>query len=109
MNPQDTLWWRLVHLEPTVLRGVLTGLLGLAGALGILISPGLPDQILGVWVPLMALVQLLWTRPGVTANARVVVALPDPVDAPGTVVPGEATTTATTGQIIDAAKDVPRG
>jgi hypothetical protein len=106
---QDTFWWRLVHLEPTVLRGVLTGLLGLAGALGILIAPGLPDQILSVWVPLMALVQLLWTRPGVTANARVVVEIPDPIGKPGVVVPGEATTTATNGQIIDAAKDVPRG
>jgi len=106
---QDTFWWRLVHLEPTVLRGVLTGLLGLAGALGILIAPGLPDTILGFWVPLMAVVQLLWTRPAVTANARVVVEAPDPVGAPGTVAPGEATTTATNGQILEAAKDVPRG
>jgi hypothetical protein len=106
---RDTWWWRLVHLEPTLLRGVLTGIIGLAGALGILIAPGLPDQILGLWVPLAALVQAMVTRPAVTANARVVVAMPDPVNQPGTVVPGEATTTASNTQILDAAKDIPRG
>ena len=106
---RDTLWWRLVHLEPTVLRGAVTGLVGLAAALGILIAPGLPDAILGALVPTLALAQLLWTRPGVTANARVVVEAPDPVNSPGLVVPGEATTTASNSQIVDAAKDVPRG
>jgi len=106
---RDTFWWRLVHLEPTVLRGVVTGLVGLAGALGILGWDGLPDQILGVWVPLMALVQLLWTRPGVTANARVVVQAPEPIRQPTIVTAGEAETKATRDDIIGAARDVPRG
>lgn len=106
---QDTLWWRLVHLEPAVLRGAITGLVGLAGALGILLSPDLPDTILGVWVPLAAIVQALATRPAVTANARVVVETPDPINNPGTVVAGEAVTTATNKQILDAAATTPGG
>ncbi len=106
---RDTWWWRLVDLDPAILRGVITGVLGLIGAVGILISPDLPDQILGVWVPMMALIQALWTKPSVTANARVVVEAPDPIHQPGLVVPGAATTTASNSEIIDAAKDVPRG
>jgi len=106
---RDTWWWRLIHLEPTILRGTITGIVGLAGALGILLAPGLPDTILGVWVPLMAVVQVLLTRPAVTANARVVVEAPDPIGEPATVQPGEATTGASIADILAAAKDVPRG
>lgn len=107
MATRDTFWWRLVHLEPAVLRGLITGLIGLAGALGILVSPDLPDTILGVWVPLMAIVQALATRPAVTANAKVVVEAPDPVNRPGLVVAGEAVTTATNNQILEAATAAP--
>lgn len=100
---RDGLWWRLVNLEPTVLRGAVTGLVGLAGATGILLSPALPDTILGAWVPLAAVVQALATRPAVTPNAKVVVRAPDPVNAPGVVVAGEAVTTASTQRILRAA------
>jgi hypothetical protein len=100
---RDSVWWRLVNLEPAVLRGLITGLVGLLGALGILLSPDLPDTILGVWVPLAAIIQALATRPAVTANARVVVEVPDPVGQPGRVVAGEAVTTASTQQILRAA------
>lgn len=93
-----------MHLEPTLVRGVLTGLFGLAGALGILLVPGLPDAILGAWVPSMAVVQILVTRPAVTANARVVVLAPDPVEHPRLVVAGEAVTRASDAAILDAAR-----
>jgi len=106
---RDTLWWRLVHLEPTLLRGAVTGIIGLAGALGILIAPGIPDAILGAWVPLVALAQMLWTRPSVTANARVVVEAPDPIASPRYVIPGDAVTRASDTAILNAAKDVPVG
>jgi hypothetical protein len=106
---EGTFWWRLVHLEPTILRGALVGILGLAGAFGILGLDFLPDTILGFWVPLMALIQVLITRPAVTANARVVVEAPNPISQPGIVVAGEATTEATSREILEAAKDVPRG
>jgi len=106
---RGTFWWRLVHLEPTVLRGAITGVIGLAGALGILLSPDLPDTILGVWVPASAIIQALVTRPAVTANARVVVEAPNPITEPRTVVAGEAVTKATTSDILDAARDHPRG
>jgi len=104
-EPNNSLWWKLVHLEPTLLRGVLTGLIGLAGALGILITPGLSDTILGFWVPLMAVLQIILTRSGVTANARVAVLVPDPVNAPQKVEPGEAVTTATDRNILKAARE----
>jgi hypothetical protein len=106
---RDTFWWRLVHLEPTVLRGAITGVVGLAAALGILLAPGLPDAILGALVPVLAVVQLLWVRPAVTANARVVVEAPNPISEPSTVVAGEAVTKASTSDILDAAREEPRG
>lgn len=106
---KDTLWWRLIHLEPALVRGVLTGAVGLAGALGILGLDWLPDKILGLWVPLVALVQVLITRPAVTANARVVVAAPDPIGSPTTVVAGEAVTKASPAAIVDAARELSRG
>ena len=104
-EPNDSVWWKLVHLEPTLLRGVFTGAIGLAGTLGVFIIPGLPDQILGFWVPLMAILQVILTRPAVTANARVLALVPDPVNAPQVVAAGEATTTASLKDITRAVQE----
>jgi hypothetical protein len=109
MDDKSGLWWRLVHLEPTALRGAVTGIVGLMAALGVLIAPGLPDALLGALVPTLAVVQILWVRPAVTANARVSVEVPDPVNDPGRVTAGDAVTTATSAEIVTAARMVPRG
>lgn len=104
---KTTLWWRLVHLDPALLRGAVVAVVALLGALGILVSPQLPDVLIGAWAAMAAVVQALWTRPAVTANARVVVWAPDPVGSPRTVAAGEATstTTASDAAIIGAARE----
>lgn len=101
---RTTLWWRLVHLEPAMLRGVVVAVVAMLGAVGILVAPALPDALLAAWGAVAAVVQALWTRPAVTANARVVVEAPDPVESPRVVVAGEATTQASAGAILDAAR-----
>lgn len=100
----NSFWWKLVHLEPTLLRGMISGLIGLLGAIGILVAPGLPDTILGFWVPIMALIQVIITRPVVTANARVAVLVPDPINAPNVVEAGEAVTNSPAAGILTAAR-----
>jgi len=106
---RDTFWWRLVHLEPALLRGVVVALVALLGAVGILVAPGIPDALLTVWGVTATLVQALWTRSGVTANARVVVEAPDPIGEPATVTAGAAVTEASTPDILAAAREEPRG
>jgi hypothetical protein len=104
MTDKTSVWWRVVHLEPALLRGAVVAVVALLGALGILVSPQLPDVLIGAWAALAAVLQAVWTRPAVTANARVVVWAPDPFESPQTVVAGEATTTASSTVIIDAAR-----
>lgn len=103
-DPQDSIWWKLVHLDPALFRGLVIAVITVLGAFGILISPDLTDSLVGVLVAGMAVVQALWTRAGVTANARVAVVVPDPVNAPNTVAPGEAATSAPVEEIIEAAR-----
>jgi hypothetical protein len=97
-------WWRLVHLEPALIRGLAVAVVGLLGSVGILVIPGLPDGLVGVWLALAAIVQALWTKGAVTANARVAVRVPDPVNAPFVVEAGEAATTAPSAAIVEAAR-----
>lgn len=106
---KDSFWWRLVHLEPAVWRGAVVAVVALVGAFGIVVAPAIPDALLAAWVPLAAIVQALWTRPAVTANARVVVEAPDPVNRPGRVVAGDAVTGASDALILAAARSDPGG
>jgi uncharacterized membrane protein YfcA len=101
--------WRLVHLEPALWRALVMAVVALAGSVGILISPDLPESLLGVLGAVLAIVQMMWTRGAVTPNAKVVVSAPDPIGDPATVTAGEATTEASTKDILDAAREVPRG
>src|SRR3954466_2227888 len=103
MDPQDSFWWRLTHLEPAVYKGLVTAIVGLLVTLGVVISPNVPDQLITVIVAAMAVVQALWTRGSVTPNAKVVVALSNAFE-PHRVVAGEATTTASDSAILEAAK-----
>jgi hypothetical protein len=109
MNPNDNLWYRVTKLEPAVWRGLIVAIVALLGSIGVAISPGLPDALIGFIVVAVPLVQALWTRPAVTANARVSVYVPDPVNNPQIVEAGEATTTASNAEIVVAAKEQPRG
>lgn len=103
MEPQDTFWWRLTHLDPAVYKGLVVAVIGLLAALGIVIAPGIPDQVIGLVVAVMAIVQGIWTRRDVTPNAKVVAYLPDPFE-PHAIEAGNAATTASDRAILEAAK-----
>lgn len=95
---------KLMTLDPAIWRSLIVAVIGLLGAFGIITIPGLPDLLLAVWIPLQAILQGLFIKPSVTANARVVVLAPDPVNNPQIVEAGEAVTTATPREIIAAAE-----
>jgi hypothetical protein len=89
-GPKDTIWWRLVNLQPATWRGVVTAVVVLLAALGIKVAPGIPDAAFLVILALLPILQGLWTKSAVTPNAKVAVAVPDPINAPAEVTAGEA-------------------
>lgn len=95
---------RFIKLEPARFYSLVTGIVGLLVILGVKIIPGLPDAILAVWIPLQVILQAVLIRPAVTANARVAVSVPDPINNPQVVEAGEAITTASNREIIAAAE-----
>jgi hypothetical protein len=95
--------WRLVHLEPTMMRTFVVTIFALLAATGVVVNDSLPDALVSAVIALAAIIQAVWVRQGVTANARVVVEAPDPVDQPGLVAPGQAVTMADDASIIEAA------
>lgn len=95
--------WRLVNLEPALLRTFVVALFALVASTGVIVNDSIPDALVTFVITMAAIIQAVWVRSGVTANARVVVEAPDPADHPGVVIPGEAVTTAPDAVIIDAA------
>jgi hypothetical protein len=104
---QNSFWWRLVHMNPALFRGGVVAVVTVAGLFGIVVIPGLDEKLVAVWVPLMAIVQAVWTRDGVTPNEKVVVFAPDPVMRPRAVEAGQASTSASDTSIVDAARETP--
>jgi len=104
MEDRNGVWWRIVNLNPVLLRGALVALVTLLGAVGILVAPGIPDALVGLLAGAAAIVQAVWTRPSVTPNARVVVRAPEPITEPGVVEAGEAITSAPNAEILAAAR-----
>lgn len=100
---QDSFLWRFTNLQPAVYKGVVVGLVGLLAALGVVISPDIPDQVILFTTALMAMIQALWTKESVTPNAKVLAYLDDP-SRPRSITAGEATTTASDAAIIDAVR-----
>lgn len=105
---RDTFWWRLVHLEPALVRGLVTAVVLVLLSVGVAVSPDIPNALIGLFIAVAPVVQALWIRGAVTANAKVVIAAPDPVGEPARIVPGDAVTRASTADIIDAARNTPR-
>lgn len=108
MQDKNSFLWKLVNLDPALLRGLIMAVIWILASIGVAVTPELPNSLIGAIAAILAVVQAIWTRPEVTANARVSVYLPDPVNAPNVVAAGEAVTTATTAAIIDAATTMPR-
>ena len=106
---KDTFWWKLVHLEPALLRTLIVAVATLLGTFGVFVASDQIDAIIGFATVALIVVGGVSTRSAVTANARVVVEAPNPISDPGTVVAGEATTTASSAEIVTAAREDPRG
>lgn len=105
-NPgEDTFMWRLVHLNPVIWKGVIVAVIAALAAFGVHLSPAIPDALDGLIAAVAVLAQTLWVRPSVTPNAQVVALLPDPVNAPGAIVAGDAVTTAPDHAVVAAARE----
>lgn len=102
-------WYRLVHLNPALFRGLVMATVLLFASVGIRVSPEVPDSVILFLGAVFAIVQALWTAPSVTSNEKVVVYVPDPVNKPGEVAPGNATTSASNFEILEAAEGTPSG
>lgn len=102
-NPNGTdnsFWYRLVHLNPSLFRALVVSLFALLASFGVIVSDQIPDSTITFILALAAIIQALWTRNGVTANAKVVAYLPDPVRAPAVISAGPAVTTAPPADIV---------
>lgn len=99
-------WWRLVHLDPAILRGAVIAIVALVSALGFVVSGQTLEAFLTAIGALLAIVQALWTRGAVTPNAKVVVYKPDPVNQPALLAPGEAVSSNVVA-VANAAADSP--
>lgn len=104
---KDGFWYRLVHLDPALFRGLVMAVVALLASVGIAVTPALPDALIAVVAIVFAIVQALWTKPAVTPNEKVVVYVPDPVKKPDELAPGEATVLASDREIIKAARADP--
>lgn len=108
VNPNDNFWYRLTKLDPAVFRGLIVAIVALLASVGVAISPGVPDALIGFIWAVSALVQAAWTRQAVTANAKVAVVVPDPVNNPQIIEAGEAIATAPPAAIVEAATANPK-
>lgn len=109
-NPNGTdnsLWYRLVHLNPALWRGLVVATVALLASSGVVISDQIPNNLVLFIGAVAAIVQALWTKTGVTPNAKVVSFLPEPIMRPGYIRAGEAVTTATEPAIVRAATQPP--
>lgn len=92
--PEDAgFWWKLVNLNPALWRALIVATIALLGAVGIAVNGSIEDSLFLFITAVAAVVQGLWTRKGVTANQKVVVYKPDPIDNPTMVLPGPAVST----------------
>lgn len=107
-QPQDKgPLWNLVHLNPALYIALVVAVCGAIGAFGLVVSGEQKEALGSLVLALVAVIQGVWTGTKTTANKKVVVVAPDPVSQPHLVEPGEATTSASPGAIIDAAKQTP--
>jgi hypothetical protein len=93
-TPEDAnLWWRLVHLNPVILRGAIVSIFSILATTGLIVGDKKEEAIVTGIFSFVALVQAVWTKPSVTPNQKVIAYKPDPVDEPTKVVAGPAIST----------------
>jgi hypothetical protein len=101
------LLWKMTHLEPTLYRGGVVAVVALLAAIGFGVSGSTTDTISAIVVFVASVVQAFWTRKSVTANAKVVVYKPNPVDAPKQVAAGAAVSSDVVA-VANAASSTPK-
>jgi hypothetical protein len=103
-DSKDTILWRLVNLNPAVYRGLVVAVFSVLAAVGIKVSPEIPDVSLVVLLAVLPLLQAGWTKGAVTPNAKVAVVVPDPINEPNKVRAGQAEVNAPDAEVIKAAQ-----
>lgn len=83
-------WWKFVNLNPALWRALIVATFALLAGLGVAVNGSLEDSIFLFVTAAAAIIQGVWTKGSVTANQKVVVYKPDPVDAPHELAPGIA-------------------
>lgn len=101
---EDTLWWRLINLDPAIYRGLIVAVVALLASFGVILVPAIPDQLIAVIAAVSAAVQAIWTKRGTVPAATAAVVVPEPIRAPDVVVAGPAATTAPSKEIVSAAR-----
>jgi hypothetical protein len=106
-DPKDSIWWRLINLQPATWRGLVVAVIGFLAALGFIVKPEIPEAFLGVVAILLPIVQALWTKSAVTPNAKVAIRIDDPISKPAEITAGEAqvSTAVRPLEIIEAATE----
>lgn len=106
--PANPSWaWKLAHLNPTLFKGFVMAGIALLGTLGIAVADVKVNAVVGFVTAALLLIQAVWTKPSVTANAKVLALVPDPVDRPAVVVAGEAVTPASDRAVLAAVRNNP--
>lgn len=98
----------LIHLNPARWIALVVAVVFLLGAFGLVINGEQKEGIVGVILAVIPILQGLWTESKTTADNKVVVVAPDPINQPTLVVAGAATTDAKSVDILNAAKNAPR-
>lgn len=83
-------WWKIVHLEPAVYKGIIVSVVGILATFGLIISDQNSGAAYTAIAAVVALIQAVWTRNSVTANSKVLAYKPNPVDEPTVVTAGQA-------------------
>jgi hypothetical protein len=71
-------WYRLVHLEPAIIRGVIMAGVAVLASVGIFVSEDLPNDLVLLITVVFALIQALWTRSATIPTEKVVAYVEDP-------------------------------
>lgn len=72
-SSSPSVWYKLVHMEPALVRGFVMAVFALLASIGIVASDAIPDATIGFVLMLFALIQALWTRQAVVPEEKVVV------------------------------------
>lgn len=96
----DSLLYRLVHLNPALWRALVVSFFALLLSFGVVVSDQIPDSVITFILAVAAIVQALWTKSGTVPNAKVVSYLPEPVRAPADIHAGPAVTTASAADVV---------